>query len=56
MSEIARGHADICRGETGYPRGGYGRLIDEIAEVLEAHGGKLLTAPGWRESPLKRAA
>ncbi|MBI4517736.1 MAG: NAD(P)/FAD-dependent oxidoreductase [Deltaproteobacteria bacterium] len=43
MSEIARVMQIFAGGETGYPRGGYGRLIDELIEVLRVHGGKLLT-------------
>ncbi len=31
-------------GETGYPRGGYGRVVEDITDALEANGGKLLTS------------
>jgi prolycopene isomerase len=43
MSEIARVMQVFAGSPVGYPRGGYGRLIDEITQVLEANGGELLT-------------
>jgi len=44
ISEIARVMQVFFGGRSGYPRGGYGRLVDEIIGVLEAHGGKLMTS------------
>ena len=44
ISEIARVMQVFFGGRSGYPRGGYGRLVDEIVGVLEAHGGKLMTS------------
>ncbi len=44
ISEIARVMQVFFGSTTGYPRGGYGRLIDEIIEVMRANGGKLLTS------------
>lgn len=46
ISEISRVMKVFFGSTTGYPRGGYGRLIDEIIRVLEANGGKLLTSAG----------
>jgi prolycopene isomerase len=37
MSEIFSGRV------TGYPRGGYGRIIDDVLDVFKANGGELLT-------------
>ena len=44
ISEIARVMQVFFGSTTGYPRGGYGRIIDDIIEVLEANGGELLTS------------
>ncbi len=44
ISEIARVMQVFFGRTTGYPRGGYGRLIDEILEVLKENGGEILTA------------
>lgn len=44
ISEISRVMKVFFGSTTGYPRGGYGRLIDEITRVIEANGGKLLTS------------
>jgi len=44
ISEIARVMQVFYGSTTGYPRGGYARLIDEIIAVLEAHGGRLATS------------
>lgn len=44
ISEIARTMQVFFGSTTGYPRGGYGRLIDDIIEVLTAHHGKLVTS------------
>ena len=44
ISEISRVMKVFFGSTTGYPRGGYGRLIDDVVGVLEAHGGKLLTS------------
>jgi prolycopene isomerase len=44
MSEIAR-IMQVFSGRTnGYPRGGYGRIIDDILDVFKANGGELLTS------------
>jgi phytoene dehydrogenase-like protein len=43
MSEIARIMQVFSGRTTGYPRGGYGRIIEDILDVFEANGGKLLT-------------
>jgi phytoene dehydrogenase-like protein len=44
MSEIARVMQVFAGRTNGYPRGGYGRIIDDVLEVLEEHGGKVLTS------------
>jgi prolycopene isomerase len=44
ISEIARVMQVFFGSTTGYPRGGYGRIIEDIVKVLEANGGKLLTS------------
>jgi phytoene dehydrogenase-like protein len=43
MSEIARIMQVFSGRTTGYPRGGYGRIIDDILDVFKANGGELLT-------------
>jgi len=43
MSEIARVMQVFSGRTTGYPRGGYGRIIDDILDVFKANGGELLT-------------
>ena len=43
MSEIARIMQVFSGRATGYPRGGYGRIIDDILDVFQANGGELLT-------------
>jgi phytoene dehydrogenase-like protein len=43
MSEIARVMQVFAGRTNGYPRGGYGRIIDDVIEVLEANGGELRT-------------
>jgi phytoene dehydrogenase-like protein len=44
MSEIARVMQVFAGRTTGYPRGGYARIIDDVIQVLEANGGELLTS------------
>ena len=43
MSEIARVMQVFSGRTTGYPRGGYGRIIGDVLSVFEASGGELLT-------------
>jgi prolycopene isomerase len=43
MSEIARVMQVFAGRTNGYPRGGYGRIIEDILEVFEANGGEILT-------------
>ena len=43
MSEIARVMQVFAGRTNGYPRGGYGRIIDDILKVFKANGGELLT-------------
>jgi prolycopene isomerase len=43
MSEIARVMQAFSGRTTGYPRGGYGRIIHDVLDVFKAHGGELLT-------------
>jgi prolycopene isomerase len=43
MSEIARVMQVFSGSTNGYPRGGYARLVAEIAEVLRTSGGEILT-------------
>ena len=43
MSEIARVMQAFSGRTTGYPRGGYGRIIDDVLDVFKANGGELLT-------------
>jgi prolycopene isomerase len=43
MSEIARVMQVFAGRTNGYPRGGYGRIIEDILAVFEANGGELLT-------------
>ena len=43
MSEIARIMQVFAGRTTGYPRGGYGRIIDDVLDVFKANGGELLT-------------
>ncbi len=43
MSELVRIMQIFHRTTTGFPRGGYSRLVDDIVEVLEANGGKVKT-------------
>jgi prolycopene isomerase len=43
MSEIVRVMQVFAGRTSGYPRGGYGRVIDELIEALKANGGELLT-------------
>jgi len=43
MSEIARIMQVFAGRTNGYPRGGYGRIIEDILDVFKAHGGTLLT-------------
>ena len=43
MSEIARVMQVFAGRTNGYPRGGYGRIIDDILEVFKANGGEVLT-------------
>jgi phytoene dehydrogenase-like protein len=44
ISEIARVMQVFFGSTTGYPRGGYGRIIDDVLEVLKQNGGKVLTS------------
>lgn len=41
MAEVIRGMRSLV-GPLGYPAGGYGRLVEEMAGVLKAHGGQVL--------------
>lgn len=41
MSEIARIMQIFASSTTGYPRGGYARVVEDIANVLRANGGEL---------------
>jgi phytoene dehydrogenase-like protein len=43
MSEIARIMKVFSGRTTGYPRGGYGRIIGDVLDVFKANGGELLT-------------
>lgn len=43
MSEIARVMQVFAGRTNGYPRGGYGRIIDDVIGVLKAHGGEVRT-------------
>lgn len=43
MSEVIKGIRSIMEGPLGYPAGGFGRLVEEMAEVLKADGGEVRT-------------
>ena len=43
MSEIARIMQVFAGRTTGYPRGGYGRIIGDVLDVFKANGGELQT-------------
>jgi len=43
MSELVRIMQIFHRSATGYPRGGYGRLVEEIIAVFKASGGEVRT-------------
>jgi len=43
MSEVIKGMRSIMEGPLGYPAGGYGRLVEDMAEVLKANGGEVRT-------------
>jgi phytoene dehydrogenase-like protein len=43
MSEISRVMQAFDGRTTGYPRGGYGRIIDDVLDVFKANGGELRT-------------
>jgi phytoene dehydrogenase-like protein len=43
MSEIARVMQAFAGRTTGYPRGGYGRIIEDVLDVFKANGGELRT-------------
>jgi phytoene dehydrogenase-like protein len=43
MSEIARVMQAFAGRTTGYPRGGYGRIIEDVLDVFRANGGELRT-------------
>ncbi|RMF19869.1 MAG: NAD(P)/FAD-dependent oxidoreductase, partial [Deltaproteobacteria bacterium] len=43
MSEIIRVMQVFAGSPVGYPRGGYGRIIDDLLAVVTEHGGKVLT-------------
>ncbi len=44
ISEIARVMQVFAGRTNGYPRGGYGRIIDDVLEVLKENGGEVLTS------------
>jgi len=43
MSEVIRAMRSIMEGPFGYPAGGYGRLVEDMADVLKANGGEVMT-------------
>ena len=43
MSELARIMQIFAGSTTGYPRGGYARLVEDIVKVLKANGGEVWT-------------
>jgi len=43
MSELARIMVIFGSSTTGYPKGGYARLVDDIVDVLKANGGEVRT-------------
>jgi len=43
MSEVIKGMQSIMSGPLGYPAGGYGRLVEDMADVLKANGGEVWT-------------
>jgi phytoene dehydrogenase-like protein len=43
MSELARIMVIFGNSTTGYPKGGYSRLVEDIVEVLKANGGEVRT-------------
>jgi phytoene dehydrogenase-like protein len=44
MSEIARIMQVFAGRTNGYPRGGYGRIIEDVLDVFKANGGEILTS------------
>jgi len=43
MSEVVKSFQALMNTPLGYPAGGYGRLVEDMAEVFKAHGGELRT-------------
>jgi len=43
MSEVIRGVRSLMAGPLGYPAGGYGRLVDDIAGMFRVSGGEVRT-------------
>jgi phytoene dehydrogenase-like protein len=43
MAELIRCMRSLMEGPLGYPAGGYGRLVEDMAEVLKADGGEVQT-------------
>lgn len=43
MSEVTKAFQSLMNTPIGYPKGGYGRLVEDMADVFKAHGGVVRT-------------